>query len=155
MSVRDRRSCRPRSLRGLALRSRRSTKPETFGRLETRLLGPGGAPECRLRSDPLGDLRPDTGLALGPDHSSHLLEGLDREHGPHLRVARLVAPHAGDRPQLSEQAGAVAVDGEFAAIEPLDAALAAWDDREAFDVRLHSEPIRRRERAELLDGLLL
>src|SRR5437764_11638461 len=155
MSAMDRRSRRPCSLRGLALWSRRSTKPETFARLETRLLGPGGAPECRPRSDLLGNLRPDTGLSVGSDRPGHLVERLDREHGRHLRVARLVPLHARDRPQLSEQAGPVAVDGEVAAIEPLDAAVAAGDDREPLGVGADPEPIRFRECPELLDGPLL
>ena len=47
----DRRSRRPRSLRGLARRPRRSAKPETFGRLETRLLGLRSAPNAVL--DPI------------------------------------------------------------------------------------------------------
>src|SRR5437762_12758893 len=102
MSATDRRPRRSRSLRGLALWSRRSTKPETLARRDTRLLGPGGATECRRRSDLLGNLRPDTGFPVGADHSGHLLERLDQEHGPHLRVAGLVAPHARDRPELSE-----------------------------------------------------
>src|SRR5436309_12147679 len=112
MSATDRRSRRPQSLRGPALWSRRSTRPETFARLETRPVAPGGAPECRPRPDLLGDLRSDTRLSVGPDHSSHLLERLDREHGPHLRVARLVPPHARDRPDLREQTGTGGVDGE-------------------------------------------
>src|SRR5436309_13937973 len=98
MSATDRRSRRPQSLRGPALWSRRSTRPETFARLETRPLAPGGAPECRPRPDLLGELRPDTGLSVGPDHSGHLLERLDGEHGPHLRVARLVPADSGNRP---------------------------------------------------------
>src|SRR5260370_4115787 len=102
----ERRSRRRRSLRGLALWPRRSAKPETFARLETRLLGLRSAPECRPRPDLLGYLRLDTGLSLGPNRCSHLLEGLDREHGAHLSVARLVAPHARDSPELGDQAGA-------------------------------------------------
>src|SRR5437879_3433785 len=126
-----RRSGHPRSLRGLALWSRRSTKPETFARLETRLLGLRSALECRPRPDLLGYLRLDTGLSVGPDHCCHLLEGLDRKHGAHLSVAGLVAPHARDRPELSEQAGPVAVDRELSAIEPFDLPVAAGDDGES------------------------
>src|SRR2546422_1427533 len=81
-----------------------------FARLETRLLGPGGAPEGRYRADLLGNLRPDTGLSVGSNHSSHRRERLDWEHGPHLRVARLVPADAGNRPDLREEAGAGAVD---------------------------------------------
>src|SRR5437016_12136636 len=106
----DRRSRCPRSLRGLALESIRA-EPETLARLETPLLGHRSAPECRLRPDLLGYLGLDTGLSVGPNHCCHLLEGLDREHGADLSVARLVAPHARDRPELGEQAWPVAVDG--------------------------------------------
>src|SRR6266852_1487441 len=101
----DRRSRRLRSLRGLARWSRRSTKPESFARLETRLLGLRSAPECRPRPGLLRYLRLDTELSLGPNDWGRLLEGLDREHGAHLTVARLVAPHARDRPELGEEAG--------------------------------------------------
>src|SRR5437016_11617028 len=116
----DRRSRRPRSLRGLALEPMLSTKPESFARLETRPLGLRSAPECRPRPDLLGYLRLDTGLSLSPNYCCHLLDGFDREHGAHLSVARLMAPHARDRPELGEQAGPIAVDSEFSAIEPLD-----------------------------------
>ncbi len=78
----------------------------------------------------------DTGLSLGPNQCCHLLEGLDREHGAHLSVARLVAPHARDRPELGEQAGPVAGDGELCAIEPFDLPVAAGDDGESFGVGL-------------------
>src|SRR2546428_684769 len=79
---------------------------------QTPLLQLRSAPECRPRPDLLGDLRPDTGLPVGSNHSSHLLEGLDLEHGPHFRVARLVPADARNRPDLREEAGAVSVDGE-------------------------------------------
>jgi hypothetical protein len=97
---------------------------------------------------------------LGPfplrsDCRCDLLQRFGREHGAHLSVARLVAPLARDRPELGEQTGPVAADGELSAIEPLDAAGAPGDDREAFAVRLHSEPVRLRKGPELLDGLLL
>src|SRR5438105_10321592 len=151
----DRRSRRPRSLRGLAVWARRSTKPESFARHETRPLGLRSAPECRPRPDLLGYLRLDTGLSLGSNHCCHLLEGLDREHGAHLSVARLVAPHARDRPELGEQAGPVAVDGELSAIEPFDVPVAAWDDGESFGVGLDPEPMRLGKPAEVLDGALL
>ena len=143
------------SLSSLALESILRAKPETFARLETRLLGLRSAPECRPRPDLLGYLRLDTGLSLDPDHCSHLLEGLDREHGAHLSVARLVAPHARDRPELGEQAGPVAVDGELSAIEPFDVPVAAWDDGESFGVGLDPEPMRLGKPAEVLDGALL
>src|SRR5216684_432023 len=121
----DRRSRRPRSLRDLALWSRRSTKPETFARLETCLLGLRSAPECRPRPDLLGYFRLDTGFSVGPNHCCHLLEGLDRE------------------------------DGEHCAIEPFDLPVAAGDDGESFGVGLYPEPTRLGKRAEVLDGALL
>src|SRR5438132_306096 len=150
----DRRSRCARSLRGLAVESIRA-EPETLARLETPLLGHRSAPECRLRPDLLGYLRLDTGLSVGPNHCCHLLEGLDREHGTHLSVARLVAPQARDRPELGEQAGPAAVDGELSAIEPFDVPVAARDDGESFSVGLDPEPMRLGKRAELLNGALL
>src|SRR5437870_646756 len=167
MSATDRRSRRPRSLRGLALWSRHSTRAETFARLETHLLGPGGAPKCRLRSDLLGYFRPDAGLSVGSNHSSHRLKGLDPEHGAHLRVARLVPPDARDRPQLLEEAGAVTVDGQgelarkrtrpavHAVAVPLDLTVPTGDDGEPFGVGPDPEPIWLGQRAELLSGALL
>src|SRR5437879_4269157 len=163
----DRRSSRPRSLRDLALWSRRSTKPETFARLETRLLGLRSAPECRPRPDLLGYFRLDTGFSVGPNHCCHLLEGLDREHGAHLSVARLVAPHAWDRPELGEQAGPVAVDGNreppgqgtgravHAIAVPLDLPVPAGDDGEPLGVGADPESIGLGQCLELLAGVVL
>src|SRR2546428_824189 len=133
---------------------------------QTPLLQLRSAPECRPRPDLLGDLRPDTGLPVGSNQSSHLLEGLDREHGAHLRVARLVALHAGDGPQFRKHSGAVAVDGQgelawkqagrtvHAVAVPLDPTVPAGDDREPFGIGLNAEPVRLSYRPQLLNGAL-
>jgi len=94
-------------------------------------------------------------LAAGHDDASDVLQGFGREHGAHLSVARLVAPHARDRPELGEEAGPVAVDSELSAIEPFDLPVAAGDDGESLSVGLDPEPMRLGKRAELLDGALL
>src|SRR5438876_762726 len=131
---------RSRSLRDLALWSRRSTKPETFARLETRLLRLRSAPECRPRPDLFSYLRLDTGFSAGPDDCCHLLERVHREHCPHLPVARLVLADPRDRPDLREEAGPDGVDGQgelarqrtgpalHAIAVPLDLPVPAGDD---------------------------
>ena len=103
---------------------------------------------------------------MGPDHRGDLLQGLGREHGAHLGVARLVALHAGDGPQFREHSGAVAVDGQgelawkqagrtvHAAAVPFDLAVPAGDEWEPLGVDLDPEPIRLRYRPQLLNGAL-
>src|SRR5207237_7271609 len=75
----------------------------------SRVLSSRSTPECRPRPDRFGCLRRDTGLSVGPDHSRHLLERLDPEHGPHLRVAHLVAAAASTRQYLRIEALALCV----------------------------------------------
>src|SRR5206468_9179652 len=78
-----------------------------------------------------------------------------REHGPHLRVARLVPADARNGPDLWKEPGAIRVDGEIVAVKPLDLTVPARDDREPLRIGLDSEPIRFRQRSELLHGPLL
>ena len=59
---------------------------------------------------PLAASSPGPAPPLRPDHRSHLLERLDREHGSYLRVARLVPADARNRPDLREEAGALRLD---------------------------------------------
>src|SRR5207249_12008963 len=109
---------------------------------QTRLLEPGSDSGSEVLKALWGGLGP---LPPRPDHRCDLLQGLGREHGPHLRVARLVPADARNGPDLWKEPGAVGVDGEITAVEPFDLTVAAGDDRVAFDVGLHSEPIRLRE----------
>jgi hypothetical protein len=93
--------------------------------------------------------------ALGPDPGGDLLEGLGREGGPHLVVAGLVAAHAGNRPDLREEAGAVAVDREIVPVEPLDLAVTAWDCWESLVVLGDTESSGTSESTEFYCGTLL
>ena len=78
--------------------------------------------------------------AFGPDHCRHLLERLGREDRPHLLVPGLVPANAGDRPDFREEAWAVRVHGELAAVEPLDASVAPGDYGEALGIMCDAEP---------------
>ena len=72
-----------------------------------------------------------------------------------IGVAGLVPPDARDGPQLREQPGPGRVDGEFAAVEPLDLTVASRNDREPFGVRPDPQPMRLGECSELQDRALL
>jgi hypothetical protein len=65
-------------------------------------------------------------------------------------VAGLVPAGIGDRPDLREEAGMVAVHGELSPIEPLDLPVASGSDRETLGVGGNPEPQWTRECAELL-----
>src|SRR5207245_5074735 len=110
-------------------------------------------------------------LAASLDDLRNLLQGFERDQGAHLRVASLVSLHAGDRPQLREQSGAVGVDGQgelawqcaetpgpcgavHAVAVPLDLAVSAGDHGDPLGVELDAEPIRLGQCPELLDGAL-
>jgi hypothetical protein len=86
----------------------------------------------------------------GPDHPGDPREGLRWEDRPHLVVPGLVPADAGDGPELRKESWTVRVHGELAAIEPLDASVAAGDDREALCVSGDSETQGTREGTEVL-----
>jgi hypothetical protein len=108
---------------------------------------------------------------LGPlppssDHRCDLLQGLGREYRPDLCVPSLVPLHAGNGPQLLEQARAVGVDGQgelarkqagrtvHAVAVPFDLAVPSGNDREPFPIGLNAEPVRLRYLPQLLNGAL-
>ena len=120
-----------------------------------------------LEPPPVGLLGRQRTPAPGLDDTGDIFQRVGREHGAHLGVARLVPHDARDRPQLSEEAGAVTVDGQgelarkrtrpavHAVAVPLDLAVPTGDHWEALGVDLDPEPIRFREYPESLDRPML
>src|SRR2546428_7789014 len=86
--------------------------------------------------------------------TSHLLERLDREHGAHLAVTRLVPPDVRNGPELPKELGVITVDGERLTVEPFDLAVAPGNDGKSFGVGLDSEAIWLGKRAGLLNRAL-
>ena len=88
------------------------------------------------------------------------------KYSPNLCVPSLVPLHAGNGPQLLEQARAVGVDGQgelarkqagrtvHAVAVPFDLAVPSGNDREPFRVGLNAEPVRLRYLPQLLNGTL-
>jgi hypothetical protein len=76
--------------------------------------------------------------APGPDKGRHRREGLRGEQAPGFTVPDLPAAATGDRPESSEEARPVAVDGQLAAIVILETAELPRDQGPAFGVARHT-----------------
>ena len=81
-----------------------------------------------------------------PDEGRDCRQGRHREHPPHLLVPNLPAADTWHGPEPSEQPGAVGVDGEFAAVVPLEPPVPARDERSAFRVPRDPVAVGRRQR---------
>src|SRR3989442_3867374 len=107
--------CETGARRGLRLprpwaRRNRLTRLATLGVHGSRALAFGNRPGRGFEPPPTGLIGRQGALVAGLDGSSDLFQGFGREHGAHLGGACLVALHAGDSPQLHEEAGSIAVN---------------------------------------------